>query len=480
MTLVPYLAYRRTEIPWLARIPTHWRVLSGRSVIRVRRTSSAHEQALPVLSLSYGQIVVKPQDRLHGLVPESFATYQIIDPGDIVCRPTDLQNDKNSLRFGISQHRGIITSAYMCLQAQPDLVRRHAYYLLHAYDVMKVFYGLGSGLRQNLEWKDFKWLPCVVPPIDEQAAIVRYLDHFDRRIRKAIRAKTRLIALLQEEKQAIIHRAVTRGLDPDVPLKPSGVEWLGDVPAHWEVKRQRNLALLLVSGVDKRRQDDEVPVRLCNYVDVYKHDRITGSLRFMRATASLTEVDRFGLREGDVLITKDSEMWNDIGVPALVQYTAPDLVCGYHLGILRPREGLILGAYLFWAHRSPRVAVQYHVAANGITRYGLTHDAIKSIQIPLPPLPEQAAIARYVDEATAGLDGAIAVVQREIALLREYRARLVADVVTGALDVRAAAAALPDEPEEAPEPADTEDAEDAADEDGDTDADAGGEDAVEE
>ena len=139
---------------------------------------------------------------------------------------------------------------------------------------------------------------------------------------------------------------------PYPAYKDSGVPWLGDVPEHWTAQRQRNVIDMHVSNIDKHTAEGEIPVRLCNYVDVYKSDRITERLPFMRATASQDEVKRFRLQVGDVVITKDSESWNDIGVPALVEYAAPDLVCGYHLAILRPREGILHGSYLLRALQS--------------------------------------------------------------------------------------------------------------------------------
>jgi type I restriction enzyme S subunit len=239
--LKPYPAMKNSGVPWLGEVPKHWEVKPGRACYREKKIPNAGLKEKTVLSLSYGQIIIRPEEKLHGLVPESFETYQIADPGDIVVRPTDLQNDSNSLRFGLSRHRGIITSAYMCLNTHEPISKEYGYLLLHAYDLKKVFYGLGSGLRQNLDWKDFKYLPCAVPSSTEQSAIVRFLDYADRRIRRHIRAKQTLIELLNEQKQAIIHRAVTRGLDPNVRLKPSGVEWLGDVPEHWEVVPTRYL-----------------------------------------------------------------------------------------------------------------------------------------------------------------------------------------------------------------------------------------------
>ena len=200
-----------------------------------------------------------------------------MEPDDIVCRPTDLQNDCNSLRFGLSRHRGIITSAYICLRTRAELSRRYGYLLLHTYDLKKVFYGLGSGLRQNLSWTDFKLLPCLVPPLPEQAAIVRYLDHADGRIRRYVTAKRKLIALLEEEKQAVVNQAVTHGLN--VRLNPSGVKWLGDVPEHWEVRRLKTLCHMK-SGegitVESIEVTGEYPVYggngLRGYTSNYTHD----------------------------------------------------------------------------------------------------------------------------------------------------------------------------------------------------------------
>ena len=240
-----------------------------------------------------------------------------------------------------------------------------------------------------------------------------------------------------------------KDLRPYPAYRPSGVEGLGDVPEHWEVRRLRTVAEMRVSNVDKHTREGEVPVRLCNYVDVYKNDRITPAMPFMGATASPDEIERFRLRRDDVLITKDSEAWDDIGVPALVTESAEDLLSGYHLALLRPCKGII-GAYLALTLQSRGVACQFHVGANGVTRYGLTHFGIKSVRIPLPPLSEQTAIVRYLDYVDARIrryvdakERLLVRAGRQIGLLQEYRTRLIADVVTGKLDVRDAAAKLP-------------------------------------
>ena len=225
------------------------------------------------------------------------------------------------------------------------------------------------------------------------------------------------------------------GLKPYPAYKDSGVAWLGQVPQHWEVRRLRTIVELRVSNVDKHSKEDEQPVRLCNYVHVYKHERIRTNMDFMKATASPEEIERFRLEQGDVLITKDSEAWDDIGVPALVESSAPDLISGYHLALLRPSH-VVEGAFLLRALQSPQVAYQFHVEATGVTRYGLSHDAIKSALVPFPPLPEQTAIVRFLDYMDRRIRRFIRAKQKLIKLLEEYRQALIHQAVTGKIDVR--------------------------------------------
>ena len=223
-------------------------------------------------------------------------------------------------------------------------------------------------------------------------------------------------------------------LMPYPAMKDSDLSWLGEVPEQWAVRRLRNAAEMRVSNVDKHSKDSEQPVRLCNYVDVYKNDRIRKRMAFMRATATSEEIERFRLKTGDVLITKDSETWNDIGVPALVEEPADDLICGYHLALLRPFHDRLYGDYLFRALQSTAVSYQFHVEANGVTRYGLSHAVIKSIWLPLPPLPEQAAIVRFLDHADRRIRRYIRAKQKLIKLLQEQKQAIIHRAVTRGLD----------------------------------------------
>ena len=202
----------------------------------------------------------------------------------------------------------------------------------------------------------------------------------------------------------------------------------------FDTKPLKRIAGLRVSNVDKKSVDGETPVRLCNYTDVYYADTITPEMDFMVATATANEISKFRLRVGDVLITKDSEDYLDIGVPAYVAAQAPDLICGYHLAMLRPDQTLVHPRFLFWAMASSSVSHQLSVAATGLTRYGLRQDSIASAAIPYPPLLVQVAIADFLDRETVRIDQHIAKKKRLIELLKEKQRTLITQTATQGLD----------------------------------------------
>lgn len=211
-------------------------------------------------------------------------------------------------------------------------------------------------------------------------------------------------------------------------------DWTNHLPVGWSVLPLKAAARLSFSNVDKKTYEDGTPVRLCNYTDVYYNDFITSALEFMPATATPSEVRRFALRKGDVIITKDSESWDDIAVPACVAEDIEGLVCGYHLALLRPKPEFVDGRYLFRALQAEGVRDQFHVAATGVTRFGLGQGAVGAALVPIPPLPVQRGIADFLDRKTAALDGLIARKERLLELLAERRAALIHRAVTRGLD----------------------------------------------
>ena len=210
--------------------------------------------------------------------------------------------------------------------------------------------------------------------------------------------------------------------------------WTKGLPENWEVKPLLAVARYSISNVDKKSRTNEIPVRLCNYADVYHREFIALDHDFMPATASKAEIKRFRLRVGDVLITKDSESWDDIGVPALVRQTSDDLVCGYHLALLRSLQDRMAGDFLFRCLQAKPVRVQLELAANGVTRFGIPKSSIGRLKLPVPPLSTQRAIADYLGRETARLDSLVAEGKRVLALLAEKRQAIISRAVTRGLD----------------------------------------------
>ena len=436
-----YPAYKPSGIEWLGDIPSHWDVRRGKYIFKTVNVRSQNgDEELLTVSAENG-VIPRESANVTMFKAESYVGYKLCWPGDLVI---------NSLwawakGLAVSQHHGIVSSAYGVYRPLPQYEEYATYlhYLVRSHPFQWELQVRSKGIwisRLKLTDRAFLDAPLPLPPPSEQRAIAAYLDRKGAIARRYAHVARHIIDTLRELRQVEIHDAVTRGLNEDIPLKPSGVEWLGDVPEHWDVRRLRYVAKMRTSNVDKHTKMNENPVRLCNYVDVYHNERISADLDFMRATATDREIERFRLERGDVIITKDSETWNDIGVPALVEYTADDLVCGYHLALLRPFESVMTGAYLLRALQAPTVASQFHIQANGVTRYGLTQNAIKSVHIPVPPLPEQRAIAEYLDAKTAAIDAAIAHYERMAELVAEYWTVLVADAVTGRIDLRQTAA----------------------------------------
>jgi type I restriction enzyme S subunit len=289
---------------------------------------------------------------------------------------------------------------------------------------------------------------------------VRYLDHADRKVRHAIRARQQLIKLLMEQKQAIIQRAVTRGLDPNVRLKPSGVPWLGDIPEHWEILRLKDACQRIVGGSTPRSDKAEYwngDVVWVTPIDVTRSQRLDTSLRRI-TREGLNSCSATLVPAGSIIVTCRAPV-GKVGV------ATTELCTNQGCKAVVLRSEVLTTA--FGALLVQTLEPELQSLANGTTFSEIPLHRLACVPIPVPAIDEQITIVHHIEEATANLDKAIDAAHREIDLLREYRTRLIADVVTGKLDVRDAAAHLPDEPEEQQELLD----EEPTDETGDLDAD---------
>lgn len=453
--LPPYPEYKDSGVPWLGEVPAYWQQVALWKLSRPRAERNPGNLMLLSVFLDRGVI---PYAQGGGQVHApslDLSNYQVVHPGDFVL------NNQQAWRgsVGVSAHNGIISPAYIVLELSNVLNPTYANYLFRSPAMVAQYVTASKGvgdIQRQIYWPYLRLVQVPLPPPDEQAAIVRYLDHMDRRIRRYIRARRRLIALLGEQKQAIIHQAVTRGLDPSVPLKPSGVEWLGDVPAHWEVVRSKRL----FSPRKELARDEDIQLSATQAYGVIPQAEFEEKVGRRVVQVFLHLDKRRHVEKDDFVISMRSFQGG------LERAWASGCIRSSYV-VLQPSPGIHVDffAYLF---KSYGYIQALQTTANFI-RDGqdLNFGNFSQVDLPLVPYDEQRAIAEYLDRATSGIAYGIVRAQREIDLIREYRTRLIADVVTGKVDVRAAAAALPaefDEPVDALYEGEDDDA-DAGDED---------------
>jgi type I restriction enzyme S subunit len=430
-----YPAYQESGLPWAPKVPQGWNVLRNGRLFTHRVQTGFPDLPILEVSLRTGVRVRDMENLKRKQVMSQKEKYKRAAKGDIAYNMMRMWQGA----LGPAPVDGLVSPAYVVVKPFEDANSAYYSYLFRTDAYMREVNKFSRGIvadRNRLYWDEFKQMPSLVPPRAEQDQIVAYLRAQDVHIARLIKAKRDLIGLLTEQKLRIIDQAVTRGIDSSIGLKHSGIEWLGNVPLHWDVALVKHVTDVRFSGVDKHSHDHEMPVRLCNYTDVYKNDKITGDMDLMQATATAGEIARLTLKADDVIITKDSETPDDIAVPAWVPVGLPGVVCAYHLGLLRPEPGRIEGEFLFRAIGSARIAEQFHVLATGVTRFALGKHDVKNAVIPLPPIGEQKVICKWIADECKPLEEAILRAEDEIKLIREYRDRQIADVVTGQVDVR--------------------------------------------
>ena len=411
-----YPEYKESSVEWIGEIPAHWNLAMLKYAAR----------------LVYGDTLTS-ENRKNGIVPV-YGSNGIIDTHSAAntLSPVIIVGRKGSL--GKIQYSDVpcfvIDTAYYIDRRASHVNLRWLHYVLQALKLERFRNSVLPGL--NRESAEGQYVPLIT--IDEQIQIATFLDRKTEQIDEFIRLKERRIELLQEQRTALINQAVTKGLDPDVEMKPSGVEWIGEIPKHWEINRLKYVAKILPSNVDKHIYPDEIQVKLCNYTDVYYNDYITVDSVLEKGSCNEREFTKFVLRKGDVIITKDSETPDDIGVPTFVKDNLDNVVCGYHLTMIRPL--VCRGEFIFRFIQSDRTRRYFEVNSNGITRYGLGKASIENLLLPIPPDSEQLQIADFLNQKTKQIDELIVAELQKIELLKEYRQSVISEAVTGKIDVR--------------------------------------------
>jgi len=443
LKLTSYSAYKPSGIGWLGDVPKHWNVLPNRAIF-----TEVNEQNYPekkMLSVTIKNGVIPQQELLADTSKKDSSrldkcSYKLVRPGDIAYNKMRVWQGA----VGVSAFRGIISPAYVVQRPRKGINSRYFHNLLRipafSKEAERWSYGITSDMW-SLRPEHFKMIYSCIPPLSEQNTIVRYLNHTNEHIHSYINAKERLINLLEEQRQAIIQRAVTRGLDPNVRLKPSGVEWLGEVPAHWEMWRLKHAATLNPSRAESR--SSLMPATAVTFLPMerVRSDGRIDPQEIIPASRVWKGFTYF--RKNDVLVAKITPCFEN-GKGAHLHSLPTEVGFGsteFH--VLRAKS-FVLPQFLYLLTKTSefrRLGADAMTGAAGQQR--VPSSFVANYPMSLPPLAEQTAIVEYLEKATTDIDSATHRARREIELLKEYRTRLTADVVTGKLDVREAANVLP-------------------------------------
>jgi type I restriction enzyme S subunit len=415
--LQPYLEYKASGLPWLDEIPSHWDKKRAKYFFREvdERSNTGQEEMLSVSHIT--GVTPRKQKNVTMFQAESNVNHKLCHPGDLVINTMWAW----MAALGVAKQTGIVSPSYAVYRpiSSKAFIDGYIDHLLriepYAIEYLCSSTGIHSS-RLRLYPEKFLEIPIIRPPYPEQIQMLAFLNFKDRLIRRYIRSKLHLIQLLEEQKQAIIHRAVTLGLDPSVPLKPSGVEWLGDIPEHWNVSRIKtefqclNYRRLPLSGTDR------------GAMTLRRYD-------YYGASGVIDKVDDYLFDDDLLLIAEDGANLVLRNLPLAIIARGKFWV-NNHAHILKPKHGNL--EYLAAVMES----LNYVPWISGAAQPKLTQERLMSISICVPPRDEQNAIIQTVKTETSPLQAAVDHAKSEISLLREYRARLISDVVTGKLDVR--------------------------------------------
>ena len=423
-----YSSYKDSGVKWLGEIPSHWTLLPGLAVMKENKEKNSNLEYNTVLSLSYGKIIIK-KDINEGLVPAEYNTYQIVKSGYIVIRCTDLQNDKTSLRTGLVKNEGIITSAYLGLVIDAQNNPSYIHYFLHAWDITKELYRHGSGLRQSLSWLDLKRLPILIPSRTEQDAIVSYLDTVTSKIDTAIEQQKKMIELLNERKQIIINNAVTKGLDPNVKMKDSGVDWIGEICSSWNIFRLKHLLCgnLMYGANESAESEDPSFPRYIRITDIDENGKLKPET--FRSLPP-TKAEPYLLKKGDILFARS-------GATSGKTYLFDEDIKACFAGYLIKAQvsNKIISRYLMYYTRSGIYENWKNSIFIQATIQNIGADKYSNLRIPLPSISEQKEIINFLDSEMYKIDKVLDMHKCQISLLQERKQIIINDVVTGKVKV---------------------------------------------
>lgn len=412
-------------IEWVGAIPATWKIHPLYYYFSERKCKNTLGKENNLLSLSYGRVIRKDINTVDGLLPENYNGYNIIEKDDIVLRLTDLQNDKRSLRTGLVREHGIITSAYTTIKANRELVPEFFQYLLHSYDVMKVLYNMGSGVRQGLNFSELSKMPLISPDMLEQKKIADFLDTKCSEIDAISADIQKEIETLEQYKRSVITEAVTKGLNPDAEMKDSGIEWVESIPAHWDV---RPLYYYFAERKKKNYLGQEQNLLSLSYGKVIRKDINTSEGLLPDSFNGYNIIE-----PGDIVL-RLTDLQNDKRSLRTGLVKEHGIITSAYVTLKAAKE--VVPEYFHYLLHAYDVMMVLYNMGNGV-RQGLNYSELSKMHIVAPPLDEQKNIAARLDCVCKGIESIIASKKQQLAVIDSYKKSLIYEYVTGKKEVSA-------------------------------------------
>ena len=431
--IAAYPTYKESGVEWLGVVPTTWEVVQTKRHFQKKKETNEGMQCVHRLSLTMGGVVPRSIDDLDGLQSSNYEGYQIFEAGDLAFKLIDLQNIKTS-RVGLVPERGIMSPAYIRLSRRSDFNSQYAYWYFMALYWLQVFNGLGGGVRQTLGPEELLTIPLPVPSPTEQKTIAAFLDHETGKIDALVEEQKRLIVLLKEKRQTVISHAVTKGLNPSAPMKDSGIEWLGEVPEHWEVKRLKHVARIHSGFAMGRKPEGDVVrlpyLRVANVQDGYVDLSKVAEVELLK-----DQVRRYYLLSGDLLMNEGGD-FDKLGRGTVWEAQIEPCLHQNHVFAVRPVNE-VDPYWLAMVTRTDYAKWHFILRSKQTTNLAsVSSSNVYELPIIMPPRCEQEELLAFIDLETTKLDELVSICEKAITLLQERRSALISAAVTGKIDVR--------------------------------------------
>ncbi len=426
-----YPKYEPVDFDYVRELPAGWQLVPNIAIFAERVERGHLNEELLAVTISKGIIKQTELEHKKDISNDDKSHYKFVQCGDIAYNKMRMWQGA----VGYSQYQGIVSPAYVVLSPKVPLNPRFFHYLFrtgfYANYSKRFSYGICDD-QLSLRSKDFKRMYAIVPPLDVQDAIVAYLDRKSARANDFIAKQTRLVEVLKEQKQAVINQAVTKGLNPDAPLKESGIEWIGKIPAHWEVMHLKYLLNGgLVNGIFKTKDNFGRGVKIINVSDIYSENFFINFANLERVKVSTNEVKRYEVSHGDIFFVRSSLKLEGVGASACIVELLEPTIFECHVIRIHPNPQKILPEYLIHYLNSLNTRQRLVALSETVTMTTISQPKISSIGIVVPPIKEQKDVFSRIENESMKIDRAIAKAEKQMALARDYLHSLIFQVVTG-------------------------------------------------